>query len=159
MIFEERQERSLFITHTCPSSFSPPTKLLNFILNIFLSLQTYLQASISQFVKISQMNFEERQERSLFLSFYLLFHMNSSSKHSYIRFYGSITIIAQLIPPLKFQFVTLTRYCIYIFMTFPNSDRPLILIQGKNVCLKTPCKISTRSNNLIGRYIQYFKTG
>ena len=111
----------LLITHTCPSSSSPPTKLLNFGLNFFLSSQTYLQALISQFEKISQLIFEKRQERSLFLSFQLLFHMNSSSKHSDIRFYGSITIIPQLIPS-KFQFIALTQQCVFIFRTFLISD-------------------------------------
>ena len=37
----------LFITHTCLSSSSPPTKLPNFSLYVFRSSQTYLQASIS----------------------------------------------------------------------------------------------------------------
>jgi len=84
--------------------------------------------------------------------------MNSSSKHGYIRFYGLITIILQLIPP-KFRFITLSRYCVFIFKTFLNSDWPYILPQGKTVCLKTTCKILALSNSRIERYVQYCKIG
>jgi len=66
--------------------------------------------------------------------------MNSSNKHSDIGFYGSITIIPQLIPP-KFQFIALIWHDVFTFRTFLNSNRPQILTPSKTLCLKTPCQI------------------
>jgi hypothetical protein len=84
--------------------------------------------------------------------------MNSSNKHSDIKLYGSITIIPQFIPP-KFQFITLTRHCVFSFRTFPNSDRAQMLTQGTTLYLKTPREISAWSNGRIGWYVQYYKFG
>jgi hypothetical protein len=92
----------LFITLTCPSSSSPPTKLLNFSLNMFLSSQTYLQDLISQFEKISQMIFEKRQERSLFLSFSCCFTWIVAASIVTLYFIGQLLLYLNL-SPLNFS--------------------------------------------------------
>jgi hypothetical protein len=82
--------------------------------------------------------------------------VNNISYHSYIRFFWVNYYYTQTYPLLILVYCTNSTPWLY-FRTFLNSDWPHILIQGKTVCLNTPCKISAWSNSWIGRYILYCK--
>ena len=123
---------------------------------MFLSLQTYLQASISQFEKISQMIFLGNKEASS--SPFSCCSVWTVATHMVtLGFMGQLLLYHNLSPP-KFPFIALTWHYVFIFKTFLNSDWRKIVTKGTNICLKTLRIILARSNSRIERYVYYGKT-